>query len=195
MVGKILKMEQDKQKRKSVNNNAVSLRNTLNELTGAEWLYFTKSILITAYPSEYGHELRKAHGANKPPQLMSQLIEFFTKSDGRVLDPFAGVGGTLIGASICKQPRSAVGIEINPKWVDIYWKVIEESNGALQPQQLLSGDCLNILPDLQAASFDLIVTDPPYNIHLAQTMSNNRYASAHSNRHTDYDMHSDDPSD
>jgi len=50
-------MEQDKQKRKSVNNDAVSLRNTLNELTGAEWLYFTKSILVTAYPSEYGHEL------------------------------------------------------------------------------------------------------------------------------------------
>src|SRR5256714_11065365 len=85
MVGKILKMEQDKQKRKSVNNNAVSLRNTLNELTGAEWLYFTKSILITAYPSGYGHELRKAHGANKPPQLMAQLIEFFTKPQGRVL--------------------------------------------------------------------------------------------------------------
>ncbi len=100
MVGNILKMEQDKQKRKSVNNDAVSLRNTLNELTGAEWLYFTKSILITAYPSEYGHELRKAHGANKPPQLMAQLIEFFTKPQGRVLDPFAGVGGTLIGASM-----------------------------------------------------------------------------------------------
>jgi DNA modification methylase len=178
-----------------VENDEVSVRNTLNELTGPEWLYFTKSLITTSYASEYGHELRKAHGANKPPQLMSQLIEFFTKPGGCVLDPFAGVGGTLIGASICKQPRSAVGIEINPKWVDIYWKVIEESNGALLPQKLLSGDCLNILPDLQAASFDLIITDPPYNIHLAQTMSSTRYASAHSNRRTDYDMHSDDPAD
>src|SRR5213080_4143783 len=141
MVGKILKMEKDKPKRKSVNNDAVSLRNTLNELTGAEWLYFTKSVLTTAYPSEYGHKLRKAHGANKPPQLMCQLIEFFTKPGGRVLDPFAGVGGTLIGASICKKPREAVGIEINSKWVDIYMQVIAESQGTLLPQEMLQGDC------------------------------------------------------
>jgi DNA modification methylase len=178
-----------------VENEEVSVRNTLNELTGPEWLYFTKSLITTSYASAYGHELRKAHGANKPPQLMSQLIEFFTKPGGRVLDPFAGVGGTLIGASICQPPRSAVGIEINQKWVDIYWQVIDESNGTIQPQQLLSGDCLHILPDLPAASFDFIVTDPPYNIHLAQTMSSKRYAEAHHNRRTDYDMHSDDPAD
>src|SRR5690349_20699791 len=108
-------------------NTEVSLRNILNELSGAEWRYFTRSMLITTYPSEHGHKLRKAHGANKPPQLMRQLIEFFTKPGGRVLDPFAGVGGTLIGASICKKPREAVGIEINPKWVDIYKQVIAQS--------------------------------------------------------------------
>ncbi|HTI13668.1 MAG TPA: DNA methyltransferase [Dictyobacter sp.] len=173
----------------------ISAKNTLNELTGAEWLYFTKSILTTTYPSEYGHQLRKAHGANKPPQLMSQLIEFFTKAGGRVLDPFAGVGGTLIGASICKKPRNAVGIEINPKWIAIYNQVLREEKGQLQPQQLLQGDCLDMLPGMEPESFDFIVTDPPYNIHLAKTMSNNRYADLYTNRRTDYDMRSEDPSD
>ncbi|WP_165423490.1 TRM11 family SAM-dependent methyltransferase [Ktedonosporobacter rubrisoli] len=176
-------------------NDGISVRNVLNELTGAEWLYFTKSILTTAYPSEYGHKLRKAHGANKPPQLMSQLIEFFTKPGGRVLDPFAGVGGTLIGASICKKPRQALGIEINQKWVDIYRQIIAESQGELLAQELIRGDCLQILPTLERESFDFIATDPPYNIHLEQTMSNDRYAEMYSNRRTDYDMHSDDPSD
>jgi len=95
---KILHMKKNEDQNNTLNNHTVSLRNTLNELTGAEWLYFTKSVLTTAYPSEYGHELRKAHGANKPPQLMCQLIEFFTRPQGRVLDPFAGVGGTLIGS-------------------------------------------------------------------------------------------------
>ena len=66
--------------------------NTLNELSGAEWLYFTKSVWGTAYPSELGHNLRKQHGANKPPRLMARLIEFFTTSGELVLDPFAGVG-------------------------------------------------------------------------------------------------------
>src|SRR5438132_731233 len=53
-------------------------KNRLNELSGDEWIFFTKSVITTAYPSEYGHELRRAHGANKPPQLMQGLIEFFT---------------------------------------------------------------------------------------------------------------------
>src|SRR6185503_4555778 len=54
--------------------------NTLNELSGEEWLYFTKSVLTTAYPSELGHAVRKAHGANKPPRLMARLIEFFSRT-------------------------------------------------------------------------------------------------------------------
>ena len=78
--------------------------NALNELSGEEWLYFTKSVWSTAYPSELGHALRKAHGANKPPRLMCRLIEFFTKSGELVLDPFAGVGGTLLGAAIAQGP-------------------------------------------------------------------------------------------
>ena len=55
--------------------------NTLNELPGEEWLYFTKSLLTTAYPSELGHHARRAHGANKPPRLMARLIEFFKAQD------------------------------------------------------------------------------------------------------------------
>jgi DNA modification methylase len=122
---------------------------------------------------------------------MSQLIEFFTKSDGYVLDPFAGVGGTLIGASICRKPRAALGIEINPRWVDIYQQIIAESNGELQSQELIQGDCLQVLPTLSPESFDFIATDPPYNIHLEKTMSIDRYAENFANRRTDYDMHSE----
>ena len=84
--------------------------NTLNELSGEEWLYFTKSVLTTAYPSELGHVARKAHGANKPPRLMARLIEFFSRTGELVLDPFAGVGGTLLGAAIARGPRRARAI-------------------------------------------------------------------------------------
>ncbi|WP_376795588.1 DNA methyltransferase [Thermogemmatispora sp.] len=178
-----------------MDTESVSQKNTLNELTGAEWLYFTKSVLITNYPSVYGHDLRKAHGANKPPQLMSQLIEFFTKPGECVLDPFAGVGGTLIGASICKKPRRAVGIEINPRWVEIYERILSEHRDSLQPQTLIQGDCLQVMQNFADHSFDFIATDPPYNIHLTQTMSNGRYAATFPNRRTDYYMRSDDPRD
>src|SRR3954452_73951 len=88
---------------------------TLYELPGEEWLYFTKSLLSTAYPRELGHRARRAHGANKPPRLMARLIEFFTRSGELVLDPFAGVGGTLLGASIARGPRRPIGIELAPR--------------------------------------------------------------------------------
>ena len=84
--------------------------NTLNEMSGEEWLYFTKSLWTTAYPSELGHAQRRSHGANKPPRLMARLIEFFSRGGELVLDPFAGVGGTLLGAAICRSPRRAIGI-------------------------------------------------------------------------------------
>lgn len=172
----------------------VSPNNKLNELAGDQWLFFTKSLLSTNYPYEYGHELRKAHGANKPPRLMCQLIEFFTKPGALILDPLAGVGGTLLGAATCAKPRQAVGIEINQKWIDIYHQVLAQHT-ELQPQQMVQGDCLQIMPTMESASFDFIVTDPPYTVHLEQTMSGGSAAEQHTNRRTDYNMRSDNPAD
>src|SRR6187431_260516 len=105
--------------------------NDLNELAGDEWLYFTKSLWTTAYPSELGHDLRRAHGANKPPRLMARLIEFFTKPGELVLDPFAGVGGTLLGAAMSRARRRALGFEIDQRWADVYESVARASEGAV----------------------------------------------------------------
>jgi DNA modification methylase len=193
-------------------------KNTLNELSGEEWLYFTKSVWTTAYPSELGHALRKAHGANKPPRLMARLIEFFTKSGELVLDPFAGVGGTLLGAAMARGPRRALGIELAPRWADVYARVVEEAMaerggagphladlGANDPGgvrgfdpsgcELRVGDALEMLPTLDAESVDFVATDPPYNVQLPMTMSGGPLAGAFSNRRTDYAMVTDDPAD
>ncbi len=183
-------------------------RNTLNDLPGDRFLYFTKSVLTTAYPRAYGHDLRRRHGANKPPQLMAALIEFFTKAGMSVLDPFAGVGGTLLGASLAEpSPRRCVGIEINREWIDIYRQVLREFPD-LTAQTILEGDCLTVMDrwlagetfeDGSEARFDFVVTDPPYNIHLRQTMSGaagGRYAeSGHANRRSEYNMRSEEERD
>jgi len=192
--------------------------NTLNELGGDEWLYFTKSLLTTAYPSELGHAQRKAHGANKPPRLMARLIEFFTKGGETVLDPFAGVGGTLLGAAICRTPRQALGFEIEPRWAEVYGSVLEtlsaENDGAgpelrdlgdadpggprgFDPSgcRLEVGDALALIADLDEASIDFVATDPPYNPQLKLTMSGGALAERFANRRTDYAMVTDDPAD
>lgn len=97
------------------------LLNHLNDLTGAEWLYWTDTLYITSYPPDITHALRKAHGAMKPPEVMAEIINFFTKKDQFVLDPFAGVGGTLLGAALVQ--RQALGFELNPAWVKIYEEI------------------------------------------------------------------------
>ncbi|HET7496175.1 MAG TPA: DNA methyltransferase [Candidatus Limnocylindrales bacterium] len=192
--------------------------NELNELSGEEWLYFTKSVLTTAYPSELGHAARKAHGANKPPRLMARLIEFFSRSGELVLDPFAGVGGTLLGAAIARGPRRALGIELDPRWAAVFDDVVTslaaERDGlgpaiaelgptdpgparGFDPSgiELRVGDALEILPTLEPDSVDLVATDPPYNIQLQLTMAGGALAEHHANRRTDYAMISDAPAD
>ena len=56
---------------------------------------------------------------------MARLIEFFTQSGELVLDPFAGVGGTLLGAAIARGPRRAIGIELDPRWAAVYRETVE----------------------------------------------------------------------
>ena len=192
--------------------------NTLNELAGDEWLYFTKSLLTTAYPSELGHAERKSHGANKPPRLMARLIEFFTKGGELALDPFAGVGGTLLGAAICRTPRRALGFEIEPRWAEVFEEVVAAASaerGGLGPElkdlgdndpggprtfdasgcRLQVGDATELIGGLDDASVDLVATDPPYNPQLKATMSGGPLAERFTNRRTDYAMVTDDPAD
>jgi len=188
--------------------------NSLNELSGEEWLYFTKSLWTTAFPSELGHAARKAHGANKPPRLMARLIEFFTKGGELVLDPFAGVGGTLLGASMCRTPRRAVGFEIEERWVRVYESVVRELSGErdgagpiladlgssdpggprpfdASGAQMVLGDSMLLLPDVGSGTIDFVATDPPYNPQLKITMAGGRLAESFANRRTDYAMVTD----
>ncbi|MGI6352066.1 MAG: hypothetical protein ACOX6M_10275 [Armatimonadota bacterium] len=69
-------------------------RNKLNDLTGREWVYFTNSVWITGYsPTAHenvGLKYRKIHPSPKPPALMKEIIEFFTKSAGYVFNAHDG---------------------------------------------------------------------------------------------------------
>lgn len=75
------------------------INNLLNELSGGNWLNFTTSVFTTFYSTNgkdsYAHEIRKIHPSPKPPQLMKEIIEFFTKENELIFDYFMGVGGSL----------------------------------------------------------------------------------------------------
>jgi len=134
------------------------VRNTLNDLTGKEWKFMSRSVINRSYPPDFQHQLRKQHGGQKPPLLCADLIKTFTKKGEIVLDPLMGVGGTLLGAALCG--REAIGIEINKNWIDIYKKVCELEG--LKEFKTFNDDCRNILKNFSKNSIDFILTDVPY---------------------------------
>lgn len=145
------------------------LSNPLNDLSGGEWTYFLNSVISTRYPTSgpgsYAHHIRKIHPSPKPPQLMKEIIEFFTKENELVFDYFMGVGGTLLGASLSN--RRAIGIDISQKYIDAYKKANAELG--LKEQKTINADSTKLLssPDqllrmLDGEKFSLIAIDPPY---------------------------------
>jgi DNA modification methylase len=157
-------------------DGAVDPRNALNDLTGREWTYALRSVIATRYPTNgpegYAHALRRAHPSPKPPQLMAELLRFFTKQGARVLDPFAGVGGTLLACAI--EQRRGVGVELSPEYAAIYGEVCAELG--LAPQTLIVGDARRLaeLPAVASEPFDLILTDPPYAQMMAKPKTGER---------------------
>lgn len=136
-------------------------RNTLNDLSGKQWKFSTRSVITKQYPPDLQFQLRSKHGGQKPPRLCADLIETFTKKGALVLDPFAGVGGTLLGASLCQ--RRAIGIEINPRWAKIYKEVCALEH--IEEQEIVVGDSKKALLDTRkfaTGSVDFILTDVPY---------------------------------
>lgn len=159
-----------------VSDDAVDPRNRLNDLTGREWTYALRSVLSTRYPTSgpdaYAHNLRRLHPSPKPPQLMAELLRFFTKAGGHVLDPFAGVGGTLIACSL--EGRSAVGVDLSAEYAARYIEVCTALN--ILPQPYVVGDSRSLATYAVVVErpFDLILTDPPYAQMLAKERTGER---------------------
>ena len=139
-------------------------RNHLNDLTGREWVHFLSSVEATAFPTRgphsYGHNLRRSHPSPKPPQLMRRIIEFFTRQGEWVLDPFMGVGGTLLGCSLAA--RNGVGIDLSQEYVDTYHKVAMQEDLLSQPAIVADARQMLALPEVGKRVFDMVLTDPPY---------------------------------
>ncbi|HYN95513.1 MAG TPA: class I SAM-dependent methyltransferase [Pilimelia sp.] len=88
-----------------------------------------------------------------PESLVATVIKEYTTRGGRVLDPFAGYGTTLIVAE--RMERHAIGVELLPERVELI-------RGRLRGDaEAINGDARN-LTALVPGPVDLCFTSPPY---------------------------------
>jgi len=134
-------------------------RNELNELSGTEWIKFTKSWSvydregnkITNYNREDTRRIggyswfihnppprgpnKILHPASFPESLVKEFILFFTKRGQWVLDPFLGSGSTLIASY--ETGRNAIGIELSEYWANIARERLREARAQKQIDSFL----------------------------------------------------------
>ena len=152
------------EKYKEFSEGTVDKRNSLNDLTGKDWLPETKSFfyqkgLGVNHPEA---QIEKLHPAPYSFQDIGHLVRFFTKKGMNVLDPFGGVGSTAKACEI--DGRKCTSIELSRKWHELSIKRLETEvgKGASQHHQFINGDSCEVLKSLPDNSIDFMVTSPPY---------------------------------
>ena len=134
-------------------------RNKLNDLDGKEWIKFLKSwFVFDALKSDLDEEKAvtkdtENHPATFSPTMIADFIKFFTKKNMKVLDPFVGIGTTLVACD--RTGRKGIGVEINPKYLKIAQKRITKK------QIIMKGDSIS-LSKLKLPKIDFCISSPPY---------------------------------
>ena len=149
---------------KELSEGTVDKRNTLNDLTGKDWLPETKSFF---YQKGLGADspdaqIEKLHPAPYSFQDIGHLIRFFTKKGMTVLDPFGGVGSTAKACEI--EGRLCTSIELSPRWHGLSIERLEKEvgEGTSKNHTFINGNSCKELPKLKTESVDFVVTSPPY---------------------------------
>ena len=84
-------------------------------------------------------KLKAEHPATFSERDIEKLIELFTKQGERVLDPFVGVGSTLVACT--RIGRAGVGIELTRRWAEIARERIAAEQTARNRDSNLSSGC------------------------------------------------------
>ena len=141
-------------------DGAYDLKNKLNCMTGKEWTKFTCSwFIFNALPSDLKEEKSlnlntEEHPATYSPTMVSEFIKYFTKEGDNVIDPFVGIGSTLVA---CKRTgRNGFGIELNPKYYEICKERVPEF-----AENIFNADCRDI-DKIDLPPINYSISSPPY---------------------------------
>jgi len=150
-------------------------RNDLNDLSGREWIKFTRTWFVCDSPRYWRNRPTELHPARFPEEMVAEFLRFFTKGGGAVLDPFLGSGSALVACA--ENGRVGAGVELSARYARTAKGRVEEAS---PPQFVIRGDAREIglsafwrgeRAALEGAGiafsrglpqFDFAITSPPY---------------------------------
>lgn len=134
----------------------------INCLTAKEWIKGQVAIWELYYEKRDIRD-KDIHPAVFPIALPKKCIELFTHKGELVLDPFVGIGTTLIAAR--DTGRNAVGFDLNREYIEFANKRLactQLDTGENVKQIAICDDAINIPEYLDKETVSLCVTSPPY---------------------------------
>ncbi len=146
----------------SLNKNCLCADNHTNCLTAKDWLRNQVAIWEFYYEKRDIRD-KNIHPAVFPIGLPKKCIELFTHKGELVLDPFLGIGTTLLAAR--DSGRNAVGFDLNQKYIDSTEERLAQAviNFEDNTKQIaICDDAINISKYLKENIISLSVTSPPY---------------------------------
>ncbi len=141
-----------------------------NALDGKTWTKY--SISVWSDIRKTPEEIALRHPAIFPVELPKRLIEIFTKEKDRVvLDPFAGIGSTILAARMLG--KSGIGIEISHKYSEMARERLRQDGLFVKGAESIIHTCdaNQLLQKVEPGSVDLVITSPPYWDILSQKRS------------------------
>ncbi len=134
--------------------------NHINCLTPKEWIRSQVGIWEFSYEKRDIRD-KSIHPAVFPIALPTQCIKLFTHEGELILDPFAGIGTTLLAAQDLN--RNAVGFDLKEEYIEVTKSRLAQSRLLNNTQQIeIKDDARNISNYLSEETIALVVTSPPY---------------------------------
>lgn len=139
-------------------------RKRANALDGRTWTRY--SISVWSDIKKTAEEIQLKHPAMFPVQLPMRLIECFaTEEDKVILDPFAGVGSTIVAAQ--RLGKVGIGLEISPQFVEVALRRLAQqdmfsASDMTTASTVIQADARRLLEFVQPNSVDMVITSPPY---------------------------------
>ena len=134
--------------------------NHISCITAKEWLRAMVGIKEFFYEKRDIRD-KSVHPAVFPIALPAHFIETLTHKGELILDPFVGIGTTLVASQ--DLGRNAVGFDLQQKYVDKSYERLSQSRLFDDTKQLaIVDDARNISEYFDTETVSLCITSPPY---------------------------------